>query len=362
MNNYGNSKFPLKREKGKGKRKSAGFPLTFIHSPLTYLNLFTFHLPLSTSSNDLRISRRKEVSSIGMAALYIYLVISLLPSTASANRLTVVTTLFPLYEFAREIGGEAVDVSLLIPAGAEPHTWEPKPSDIAKIHDADVFIYMGEEMEPWAASMLRTIRGEEPRIVEIIEGLDRLLENRRNVPSGSLRHDPHIWLDFAAASLIVTHIANSLSEVFPDIEDTFQDNAEVYNERLSQLDDLFFQSLRKCRPRTFVFGGHAAFGPLASRYNLNQISIYSTSPDSEPSPRLIAAIVRTIRDQRLKVVYFEDLVNPRLSRVVAREAGVRTLRLNPGGNLTQTQWEEGTTFISLMEENLVNLKKGWRCE
>ncbi len=288
--------------------------------------------------------------------------ITAIPAVSSAERLTVVTTLFPLYEFAREVGGEAVDVSLLIPAGAEPHTWEPKPSDIAKIHDADVFIYMGEEMEPWAASMLRTIRGEEPRIVEIIEGLDRLLEKRRNVPSGSLRHDPHIWLDFAAASLIVTHIADSLSEVFPDIEDTFQDNAEVYNERLSQLDDLFFQSLRKCRPRTFVFGGHAAFGPLASRYNLNQISIYSTSPDSEPSPRLIAAVVRTIRDQRLRVVYFEDLVNPRLTRVVAREAGVTALSLNPGGNLTQAQWEAGTTFISLMEENLVNLKKGWRCE
>jgi len=111
-----------------------------------------------------------------------------------------------------------------------------------------------------------------------------------------------------------------------------------------------------------VFGGHAAFGPLASRYNLNQISIYSTSPDSEPSPRLIAAVVRTIRDQRLRVVYFEDLVNPRLTRVVAREAGVTALSLNPGGNLTQAQWEAGTTFISLMEENLVNLKKGWRCE
>jgi len=106
--------------------------------------------------------------------------ITAIPAVSSAERLTVVTTLFPLYEFAREVGGEAVDVSLLIPAGAEPHTWEPKPSDIAKIHDADVFIYMGEEMEPWAASMLRTIRGEEPRIVEIIDSRTTLKSTMRD--------------------------------------------------------------------------------------------------------------------------------------------------------------------------------------
>lgn len=284
------------------------------------------------------------------------------PAVSSAERLTVLTTLFPLYEFAREVGGEVVDVSLLLPPGAEPHTWEPKPSDIARIRDSDVFIYLGEEMEPWVASILRTVEGEEPLIVEITEGLDRLLEKGGDVTPGPLSHDPHVWLDFAAASLIVTYVADSLSETFPDHEPYFQENREVYNEKLKKLDDLFFQSLRKCRPRTFVFGGHAAFGPLASRYDLNQISIYSANPDSEPSPRLIAAIVRTIRDQRLKVVYFEDLVNPKLSRVVARESGVSTLSLNPGGNLTQAQWEAEMTFISLMEENLVNLKKGWRCE
>jgi zinc transport system substrate-binding protein len=278
------------------------------------------------------------------------------PAVSSAERLTVVTTLFPLYEFAREVGGEAVDVSLLLPAGAEPHTWEPKPSDIAKINDSDDFIYLGEEMEPWIASLIKAIPKEELLVLEVIEDL----ASPRNTP-GSLSHDPHVWLDFAAASLIVTYMADSLSDAFPDRETYFQDNAEMYNEKLNELDDLYFRSLRKCRPRTFVFGGHAAFGQLAARYDLNQISIYSTSPDSEPSPKLVTAIVRTIRDKRLKVVYFEDLVNPRLSRVVAREAGVSTLSLNPGGNLTEAQWEKGTTFISLMEENLVNLMKGWRC-
>ncbi len=280
----------------------------------------------------------------------------IVPSVASAERLTVVTTLFPLYEFAREVGGEAVDVSLLLPTGAEPHTWEPRPSDIVRINNSDVFIYMGEEMEPWIASLLKALPEEDHLVLEVIEGLKSQRGTR-----GPLSRDPHVWLNFADASLIVTYLADSMSEAFPDHETYFQDNAEAYNERLRELDDLYFQSLRKCRPRTFVFGGHAAFGPLAARYDLNQISIYSTSPDSEPSPKLVAAIVRTLRDKRLKVVYFEDLVNPRLARVVAREAGVSTLSLNPGGNLTEAQWERGTTFISLMEENLVNLMKGWKC-
>ena len=287
----------------------------------------------------------------------ILILIITVPTASSAERLTVVTSLFPLYEFAREVGGEVVDVSLLLPAGAEPHTWEPKPSDIARIHDSDIFIYMGEDMEPWVADLLRPIRKKEILILDIVEGLN----SPRDIP-GPPVNDPHMWLNLEIASQIVTYLADSFSEALPDHEDTFQDNAEAYNKKLDELDDLFFQSLRKCRPRTFVFGGHAAFGPLASRYDLNQISIYSANPDSEPSPRLIAAIVRTIRDQRLKVVYFEDLVNPRLSTVVAREAGVRTLSLNPGGNLTQAQWNAETTFISLMEQNLINLKKGWRCE
>jgi zinc transport system substrate-binding protein len=298
-----------------------------------------------------------------------------------ADRLTVVASIFPLFDFAREVAGTDADVRMLLPAGVEPHTWEPTPTDILRMSRADVFLYIGPEMEPWAQRILRTVE---------TDGLWALAAMSVREPHGSneLRHthegshdedphepnehrhahkgphgeDPHIWLDLGLAADIVEEIGRVLSEMDPGNKSLYTQGAGRYAGKLKELDRQFAAGLRECESRTVVTGGHAAFGHLTERYHLDQVPIYGVSPDAEPSPRYLAEIIKTVRDKNVKAVFFEDLVNPRLAQVISEETGARLLVLNPGGNLTADQWAQGITFLDIMNRNLANLREGLICE
>ncbi len=294
---------------------------------------------------------------------------ALVPSAgfAKQQKISVVTSLFPLYEFAREVGGEAVNVELLLPPGTEPHTWEPRPSDIIRIGRSDLFIYMGPEMEPWVSDILGAVTNDSLLVIAVLEEMENIQSGKERKeqedPDNVDEHnDPHVWLDLSYAVKIVDLITETLKAAHAQKGDIFSKNSNRYKDLLRDLDSRFFSQLSACRRKKFVYGGHSAFGHLARRYGLIQIPVYGISPDSEPSPRQVAEIVKTIRRNGIGVVYFEELVNPRLAQVIAEETRTTTLVLNPGGNLTTTLWKKGVTFISLMEDNLINLKKGLECE
>ncbi len=294
---------------------------------------------------------------------------ALVPSAgfAEQQKISVVTSLFPLYEFVREIGGEAVDVKLLLPPGTEPHTWEPRPSDIIRIGRSDIFVYMGPEMEPWVSDILGALTNDSLQVIAVLvelENIQSVKERKEQEDPGEVdeHNDPHVWLDLSHAINIVDLITETLKATHPQKGDVFSKNSNRYKDLLRELDSRFFSQLSACREKKFIYGGHSAFGYLARRYGLIQIPVYGISPDSEPSPRQVAEIVRTIRKNGIQVVYFEELVNPRLAQVIAEETRTTTLVLNPGGNLTATLWKKGVTFISLMEDNLMNLRKGLACE
>ena len=280
---------------------------------------------------------------------------------AAADRLTVVASLFPLYDFTREVAGDTADVTLLLPPGTEPHTWSPKPSDMARIAGADLFVYLGPDMEPWVNQVLEATSGK-GRVLEASRGLALLSPDGRAGSADGGQHDPHVWLDLANASEMVDLVAAALAEIDRPRAAEYRDRSTAYRARLSALDSRFRETLSRCRKRQFVFGGHAAFAYLARRYGLEQIPVYSLSPDSEPSPRQVAQIVKVLRALDLEVVYFEELVNPRLAQVIAGEVGARTLMLTPAGNLTAQQRRAGATFLSIMESNLHNLAEGLGCE
>ncbi len=292
-----------------------------------------------------------------------------LPGTGSSDteKISVVTSIFPLYEIVREVSGDAVVVSLLLPPGTEPHTWDPRPSDIIKVRRSRLFIYMGPEMEPWVLDVLKSTASEGPQALEILPLIkESSPEDPEGAGSGSSkrrsRPDPHIWLDFSNTVKMVRGVSEALEKELPEMAETISENSERYIEKLKSLDRKYAADLAACSKKQFVFGGHSAFDYLAARYGLVQIPLYGVSPDSEPSPRQLAQVVRTIKKLDLRVVYFEELINPRLAMVIAEETGASTAVLNPGANLTNSQWETGMTFISMMEQNLESLKKGLNCE
>jgi len=299
--------------------------------------------------------------------------LGLLSSSAyGQGKLKVVASLFPLYEFAREVGGNRCEVSLLLPPGAEAHSWEPKPGDIARIGKADVFVYLGPSIEPWVDKVLKATRGRGIRVVETSHGLNLLNAEPHEKEKEKAGHihghspgeslDPHIWLDFSLDIKIVEMIAAAFSERDPAQASYYRSNALAYKAKLDALDQKYRSSLSSCRQRQIILGGHSAFGYLAQRYGLRQIALYGVSPNAEPTPKKLAEVVQAAKNHRAKFIFFESFMNPKLAQVLAKEAGIGTLNLYDGANVTKDQLQKKTTFLELMEKNLANLRRGLECE
>jgi zinc transport system substrate-binding protein len=273
--------------------------------------------------------------------------------------LKIVTSVFPLREFAREIASDKAEVNMLLPPGAGVHTWQPRASDILRLSSADLFIYIGAGLEPWIPDLLKSLPAPGPRVLALAHSLP-LQEGKDG--DDEKGHDPHVWMDFGLDLLIIDQMAALLSEVDPADGPSFEERAERLKTRIQQLDAAYVRGLDRCRSRTLLIGGHAAFGYLAKRYGLEQVSVYGLSPDAEATPsRLMAAIERGKRSH-LKAVFMEANTSSRMAAVLAKELQVEVLPLHPGGNLNRQEWESGRTFFDIMEENLVNLKKGLACD
>jgi len=285
-----------------------------------------------------------------------------------SERLRVVTTLFPLYDMARSIGGDDADVSLLLPPGMSPHAFEPKPSDVASIEESDVFIYTGSFMEPWAEEVLSGL-GRENGVVDASDGTimiaaeeehDAEHEDKEEV-HGHTGADPHIWLDFDNASVMASHVAEALAKADPDRSEAYADRASEYLLALSDLDREYAERLGNCRSKTVVSGGHRSFGYLAKRYGLGYVAAQGVSSDTEPTASDLSALVELVRRENVSTVFSEILLSPKIAETIAAEAGVEILSLNPGGNLPLEAFEKGTTLFDILRADLESLSTGLGC-
>jgi zinc transport system substrate-binding protein len=280
----------------------------------------------------------------------------------------VVASVFPLFDFAREVVGPAADVRLLLPPGVDPHSWEPKPSDIVQLSRADIFLYTSERMEPWAGNLAKAVSGRGITLVQVMDSLGfsgpKDLHDEANIVDGGQDHgvDPHFWLNLSLSARTVMIFGNLLTNLDTTNRDIYSGNALVYADKLKQLDDAFLAGLKECGSRQLVMGGHAAFGYLTQRYGLEHVSVYGLSPDAEPTPRHLAGIVSVIKENNVQTVFSEELMNPRMTEVLSQETGARIMVLNPGANLTIAQWQEGLTFLKIMGRNLDTLREGLDCD
>ena len=275
--------------------------------------------------------------------------------------LTVVTSLFPLYDFAKNIGKEKVDVSLLLPPGVEPHSFEPKPGDIIRIHEADVFIYTDAAMEPWAAKILQAIENKNLLVVEAGKGIP-LMKEASAEDGGHGGTDPHIWLDFANTQHMVDTICEGFSAKDPANKTFYADNARAYNGLLGEIDRRYTNTLAHCKYSDIVHGGHFAFGYLAKRYNLHYVAAYGFSPDAEPTPRRLYDMSEMIKQKGVKYLFYEELLSPRVAETIAKETGVTLLKLSAAHNIAKEELEQNVSFLSIMEQNLKNLATGLQCQ
>ncbi|MEN6383876.1 MAG: zinc ABC transporter substrate-binding protein [Phycisphaerales bacterium] len=290
----------------------------------------------------------------------------------SDGKITVVTTLFPLYDFAKHIGGEKVDVSLLLPPGVEPHSFEPTPGDIARIHKANVFVFTGEFMEPWAHEIISGIDNKNILIVDASTNVNLIpaaqlhehgeSEKHENHPHELTQMDPHIWLDFDNDKIIIDNITSALIKSDSENSEYYQHNADTLKKEIDALDKAYKDQLGNCITRTIVFGGHYAFGYMANKYNLNYLAAQGLSPDSEPTAQDLIDLVKQIRNDNIHYIFFEELTSPKIAETLANETNTKMLLLNAGHNVSRADLENNVSFISIMRKNLENLKIGLECK
>lgn len=275
------------------------------------------------------------------------------------DKIGVVVTLFPYYDFAKIIGGDNVSVSLLLPPGVEAHSFEPKPNDVFKINSADVFVYTGNFMEPWAGDILNSVNNKDLTVVRAGDFVNLLKKNNAEDFSDI---DPHIWLDFDNSKIIVDDILLALIKKDPQNSDFYTKNANNLKRELGDLDNDFKTGLLNCQTRTLIYGGHYAFGYLVKRYDLNYFAAQGLAPDSEPTAQDLALLINEIKQNNIKYVFYEELSSPKIAQIISEETGAKLILLNAGHNITKQDLDKGVSFIDIMKENLVNLKMGLQCQ
>ncbi|MBI5138780.1 MAG: zinc ABC transporter substrate-binding protein [Candidatus Vogelbacteria bacterium] len=279
----------------------------------------------------------------------------------SQNTLQVTASFYPLAELTRQVGGDKVVVITLVPTGTEPHDYNPTPQERVGLERSKIFIYNGAGFEPWVDRILPDLRS-----VKLIDA-SKNIQNIQLLPAipkegeadKQVLYDPHFWLDPVLMQQISNAIAQKLAEADPANSFYYQENATRYNEKLSNLDDQFRQGLSSCQKKDAVTS-HAAFAYLAKRYGFIQIPIAGLS-EEEPSPARLAEVSQLAKEKNIKYIFFETLVSPKLSETIAQEVGAKTLVLNPIEGITQEEKQQGENYITLMENNLINLKIALDC-
>lgn len=263
------------------------------------------------------------------------------------HRAEVVTSFYPLHDFASHVDGGRADVSSLIPPGVEPHDWEPATGDVARARSADVRIINGAGFEKWS----EVIGGK--RAVNTSEGIE--LTNA----GGGI--DPHVWLDPVLAKRQVENIKAALMEADPKNADWYSKNAGAYVAQLDGLDAFVKSELAECKQSDFI-AFHDAFSRFAARYGLTQHAIEGMTPEGEVLPQRIEQIVGLAKQLGIKVIYSEDLVDSRLADMIAGELpGGKVLVLSPVEGINKSEQAAGVGHIEKMKENVEHLKEGLQC-
>ena len=277
------------------------------------------------------------------------------------GRLRVLTSFYPMYDFACKIGGDCIDVTNMVPSGTEPHDWEPSTNDLKNLEKADVFIYNGADMEPWADDLLVS-RSDTLHVVEASENVelrttDGEHEHAHEHEGADHHHgdfDPHVWLDPENAKIEMEAIRDALCAADPENSTVFQSNYEKYAAELDALDAEFREKLAPLPNRTIVVA-HEAFGYLCDAYGLTQVGIEGLSPDSEPDPGRMAEVIDFVREHSISTIFFEELVSPKVAEAIASETGAQAKMLSPLEGLSDEQAAAGADYFSVMHDNLAAL-------
>lgn len=279
------------------------------------------------------------------------------------GRITIVTTIFPAYDFLRQIVGDKTDVIMLLPPGVESHAYEPTPSDIIEIENADLFFYISEHTETWVTQITSSLKNKNVETVCIADGIGVEVhghdhEHHSHEHSEECETDEHIWTNLEYAARMVDFLCEKVCEKNPENEAFYKSNAEKYKDEILSLKKDFEEMVSKSERKEIVSGSRFAMKNFTNEFGLHFTAAFDSCVDNtEPSAAVMAKIIDTINEEKIPVVFYEELTEPKIARAVSLETGAKMLLLHSCHNVSSEELENGETYISLMRQNYNNLKE-----
>lgn len=288
--------------------------------------------------------------------------------------LSIVTTVFPAFDFAREIAGDRANVCLLVPPGSESHSFEPTAQDILRIQNCDLLICNGGESEVWLEDMLEGMEGDIPVIVmmdcvetleeEVKEGMQAQAHEHGEDESDEHGHgeeyDEHVWTSPRNAALISAAIAHSLCEADPSGADYYSARAESYCARLLELDDAFSSLVEAEGHPTMIFADRFPVRYFVEEYGLDYYAAFpGCAEQAEPSARTVAFLIDMVRQENTPAVFYIEFSNQKMADVICEDTGCKKLLFHSCHNVTRQQLDEGISYLRLMENNLDTLREAF---
>ena len=286
------------------------------------------------------------------------------PGGSNNGKLSIVTTIFPYYDFTRQVAGDKADIKLIVPAGMDTHSFEPVASDMIDIGKADIIIYNGGETEGWASQVLEAASNKNIITEKMIDYVETVTEedvtglHKDHNHSGTGETDEHIWTSPANAITIVSKIADILSEADKDNSDYYHGNASKYIKKLKEIDSKFREIVNSSGKKQLLFADRFPLRYFVDEYGLDYNAAFAgCSSETEPSADIIAYLTDKAIDENIHVILKVELTSPKVADAIAETSGAKVMTFNTCHNVTKEQFDSGITYYDLMKENTEVLKE-----
>lgn len=317
------------------------------------------------------------IALIAFACIVALVALVALPKSGKkGGKFSVVTTIFPLYDWTREVGAgnEEIEYTMILNSGSDMHSFQPSVKDIAKISSADLFIYVGGESDRWVDDLLRTAKGKKLKALNLMEFLSsRILEEEvkegmqveeegEGEEEGELEYDEHIWLSLKNAVLCVGEIERVLSSLDKSNSDLYASNAEAYIKRLEEVDGQYSDAVENANNKTLVFADRFPFRYMIQDYGLDYFAAFSgCSAETEASFQTVRFLVNKVDGLDLNDVFVLESSDKKIARTVIDNSARKNrgiITLDSMQSISKKDLDQGKTYLGIMESNLVQLKKG----
>ena len=273
------------------------------------------------------------------------------PREAQAPK--IVATIFPLYDFARAVLGTEENITLLIRPGTEIHSFDPTPADILAIEECDIFLYIGGESDEWARDILESLAMEGKTVLRLMDDVQLVSED------GGSEYDEHIWTSPKNAEKMLGAISEAICQADPAGEEGYSARCAAYMEQLALLDEQFRRVVEHAGSKTLVVADRFPFRYFVEEYGLSWHAAFGgCSAETDASAGVVISLIDTVKEQQLPAVFYLEMSNQNVSKIVAEQTGVKQLLLHSCHTISPEDFLENKTYVALMEQNVKNLEEG----